>query len=146
MNDKINSYTDLRVFQNAMEASMKIFQLTKSFPSEEKHSMTGQMRGATRSVCSHLAEAWRKRRDKADFIAKLNDSESKACETQVWIEFARKCKYLDDDVCDDLDSAYDLILGQLFKMINEPYKWLIKKAQTRLNDKPYREKPETQTA
>jgi four helix bundle protein len=61
-------------------------------------------------------------------VAKLNDAESQACETQVWVEFARRCKYLENDVCDGLQSAYDLILGQLVKMINEPYKWLIKKS------------------
>lgn len=128
MTEKIRSYTDLRVFQNAMEAAMKIFELTKTFPAEEKYAMTDQMRGSSRSVCSNLSEAWRKRRYKDAFVAKLNDSEGQACETQVWVEFARKCKYLEDDVCDDLHSAYDLILGQLVKMINEPYKWLIKKS------------------
>jgi four helix bundle protein len=127
MTEKISNYTDLRVFQNAMEAATKIFELTRSFPAEEKFSMTDQIRGSSRSVCSNLSVAWRKRRHKDTFVAKLNDAESQACETQVWVEFARKCKYLEDDVCDGLHSAYDLILGQLVKMINEPYKWLIKK-------------------
>jgi four helix bundle protein len=139
MTDKIRSYTDLRVFQNAMEAATKIFELTRSFPDEEKFSMTDQMRGSSRSVCSNLSGAWRNRRHKDAFVAKLNDAESQACETQVWVAFARKCKYLEDafarkckyledDVCDGLHSAYDLILAQLVKMINEPYKWLIKKS------------------
>lgn len=128
MTEIIKNYTDLRVFQNAMEAAMKIFELTGSFPAEEKYAMTDQMRGSSRSVCSNLSGAWRKRRHKDAFVAKLNDAESQACETQVWVEFARKCNYLEDDVCDGLHSAYDLILGQLLKMINEPYKWLIKKS------------------
>ena len=127
MKEKINSYTELRVFQNAMEAAMKIFQLTTAFPDEEKYSMTDHIRGSSRSVCSNLAGAWRKRWNKEVFVTKLNESESKASETLVWVEFARKCKYLEDDVCDDLNSAYDLILGQLVKMIKEPYKWLFKK-------------------
>ena len=126
MTEKIKSYKDLRVFQNAMQRAMEIFQLTKKFPAEEKYSMTDQMRRSSRSVCSNLAEAWRKRRYKAAFIAKLSDSEGEACETQVWIEFARRCKYLDENVCDKLDLAYDQILGQLVKMINNPDKWLIK--------------------
>ena len=140
MPDKIFSYKDLRVFQNAMEAAMKVYDLTKKFPAEEKYALTAHMRGATRSVCTGLSEAWRKRRDKESFIAKLSDSECKACESQVWIEFARKCRYLDDDICDDLDSAYDLILGQLFKMMNEPYKWLVKKQSYQSADKQSREK------
>ena len=128
MTEIIKSYTDLRVFQNAMEAATKIFELTRSFPAEEKFSMTDQIRASSRSVCSNLSGAWRKRINKDAFVAKLNDAEGQASETQVWVEFARKCKYLDGDVCDGLHSAYDLILGQIVKMINEPYKWLIKKS------------------
>jgi four helix bundle protein len=127
MTDTINSYKDLRVFQNAMKAAMKIFQLTEKFPPEEKYAMADQMRLSSRSVCSNITRAWRKRRFKTPFIAKLNDSEGEACETQVWVEFARQCKYLDDDVCDDLDAVYNHIMGQLVKMINQPEKWLIKK-------------------
>jgi len=126
LTDRIESYKDLRVFQNAMDRAMQIFELTKSFPAEEKYSMTDQMRRSSRSVCSNTAEAWRKRRYRNAFISKLSDAEGEACETQVWIEFARRCGYLDNDVCDELDSAYDQILGQLVKMINEPEKWLIK--------------------
>jgi len=127
MPDKINSYKDLRVFQNAMNTAMKIFQLTEKFPPEEKYSLTDQIWRSSRSVCSNISRAWRKRRFKTPFIAKLNDSEGEACETQVWIEFARQCNYLDDDACKDLDSAYDQIMGQLVKMMNQPDKWLIKK-------------------
>lgn len=127
MTDKISSYKDLRVFQNSMKAAMKIFQLTENFPPEEKYSMTDQLRRSSRSVCSNITRAWRKRRFKTPFIAKLNDSEGEACETQVWVEFARQCKYLDEDACKDLDSAYDQIMGQLVKMMNQPEKWLIKK-------------------
>ncbi|MEJ2169025.1 MAG: four helix bundle protein [Desulfobacterales bacterium] len=126
MTDRIESYKDLRVFQNAMDRAMQIFELTKSFPAEERYSMTDQMRRSSRSVCSNTAEAWRKRRYRNAFISKLSDAEGEACETQVWIEFARRCGYLGNDVCDELDSAYDQILGQLVKMINEPEKWLIK--------------------
>jgi four helix bundle protein len=126
LTDRIKSYKDLKVFQNAMDRAMQIFELTKSFPAEEKYSMTDQMRRSSRSVCSNTAEAWRKRRYRAAFISKLSDAEGEACETQVWIEFARRCGYLENDICDELDSAYDQILGQLVKMINEPEKWLIK--------------------
>jgi four helix bundle protein len=126
MKEKIKSYKDLRVYNNAMEAAMKIFELTKTFPPEEKYSLTDQMRRASRSLCSTIGEAWRKRINQAAFTAKLNDSESVACESQVWVEFARKCGYLKDEVCNELDSAYDQILGQLFKMIKESDKWIIK--------------------
>jgi len=73
MGEKIKSYKDLNVCQNAMDAAMEIFELTKSFPPEEKYSMVDQMRRSSRSVCANLAEAWRKRRYRAAFIAKMSD-------------------------------------------------------------------------
>ena len=127
MSDKINSYKDLRVFQNAINAAMKIFELSENFPPGERYCLTDQIRRSSRSVCSNITRAWRKRRFKTPFVAKLNDSEGDACETQVWIEFARQCDYLDEDVSRDLDAAYDQIMGQLVKMMNQPEKWLIKK-------------------
>jgi len=123
MKDKINSYKDLRVYNNAMEAAMKIFELSKTFPPEENNSLTDKVRCASRSVCTTIGEAWRKRIDQAAFTARLNDTESLACASQVWVEFARKCGYLKDDACNELDSAYDQILGQLFKMGKESNKW-----------------------
>jgi four helix bundle protein len=126
MGDRIKSYRDLRVYQGAMDAAMKIFELTKSFPPEEKYSMVDQIRRSSRSVCANVAEVWRKRRYKAAFIAKLSDAESEACETQVWLEFANKCQYLDRSAQDDLDKAYEQIIAQLVKMIEDSNKWLIK--------------------
>ena len=126
MAERISSYKDLRVYQSAMDAAMEVFDLTKSFPPEEKYSMVDQMRRATRSVCSNIGEAWRKRRYKAAFIAKLSDAEAEACECQVWMEFARRCGYMEDEVCAKLDATYDQIMGQLVKMIDDADKWLIK--------------------
>ena len=88
--------------------------------------MVDQMRRSSRSVCANMAEAWRKRRYQAAFVAKLNDAESEACETQVWIEFAFNCHYVDDTIRGELDDRYDQILGQLVRMIDEADKWLIK--------------------
>lgn len=113
MGERINSYKELRVFKNAMILAMKVFELTKSFPPEEKYSMVDQMRRSSRSVCANMSEAWRKRRYKAAFIAKLSDAESEACETQVWIEFARSCKYLDETICNEMDAKYDQVMAKL---------------------------------
>jgi len=126
MGDRIRSYRDLRVYQKAMEAAMEIFELTKGFPPEEKYSMVDQIRRSSRSVCTNIAEAWRKRRYKAAFIAKLSDAESEACETEVWIEFAIRCKYLEAFRAEKFTDTYEQIMGQLVKMIEESDKWLIK--------------------
>lgn len=105
---------------------MEIFQITKDFPPEEKYSMVDQIRRSSRSVCANVAEAWRKRRYKAAFVAKLSDAESEACETQVWIEFAAKCGYLNGATTERLDAKYNQIISQIVRMIDEADKWLLK--------------------
>lgn len=122
----IRSYRELRVYQNAFESAMRIFEVTKTFPVEEKYSMVDQMRRSSRSVCANIAEAWRKRRYQAHFISKLSDSESEAEETRVWLEFALNCKYINQETFSELDTIYDLIIGQLVRMISEPAKWTIR--------------------
>jgi four helix bundle protein len=124
---KIKSYKDLDVFQRAMNMAMEIFEITKGFPKEEQYSLTDQIRRSSRSVCTNISEAWRKRRYKAAFISKLSDAETEACETQVWVELARRCKYLTDTVASRLDKEYDHIIAQIVRMLNEPKKWIIKK-------------------
>lgn len=125
--ENIRSYKDLRVYQAAIEAAMRIFEITKNFPDEERYSMVGQMRRSSRSVCSNIGEAWRKRRYPAHFRSKLSDSEGEAEETRVWIELALRCGYISKAEADDLDGMYDGILGQLVRMIERPEQWAIRK-------------------
>jgi len=108
---------------------MRIFDLSKKFPAEERYSLTDQMRRSSRSVCANLAEAWRKRRYDGAFLLKLSDSEAEAAETQTWLEFAVKCNYLDAETGRELYQTYDHILGKLVNMINHPSPWLIKRAE-----------------
>lgn len=122
----IRSYRELRVYQNAFDAAMMIFEITKSFPPEEKYSMTDQVRRSSRSVCTNIAEAWRKRKYPAHFASKLSDSAGEADETRVWLELAEHCRYINKTVFADLDSRYDLIISQLVKMMSEPEKWTIR--------------------
>ena len=127
MAEKIENHTDLVVYQKAFEAAMTLFELSKSFPPEEKYSLTDQIRRSSRSVCANLAEAWRKRRYEAMFISKLADSEGEAAETQVWLEFAVKCKYVKRDEAAALYTAYREVIKTLVGMINHPESWVIKK-------------------
>jgi four helix bundle protein len=122
---RIVKHTDLDVYKKAFEAAMGIFECSKGFPKEETYSLTDQVRRSSRSVCANLAEAWRKRRYEGAFIAKLSDAESEAAETQVWIEFAVKCCYLDRDRGASLYQIYDEILRLLVCMINAPESWVI---------------------
>lgn len=122
---KIQRHTDLDVYTKAFQTAMDIFHLSKEFPKEETYSLTDQIRRSSRSVCANLAEAWRKRRYEAAFISKLSDSESEAAETQVWIEFAVRCGYLDRDGGTPLYQSYEEILKMLVTMINNPQSWII---------------------
>jgi four helix bundle protein len=128
LSERITSYRDLRVYQNAMDTAMEIYEISKKFPIEERYSLTDQIRRSSRSVCASLAEAWRKRRYKAAFIAKISDVETEASETQVWLEFALKCGYIEESINKDLDERYNHIIAQLIKIIESPDKWLIKAA------------------
>jgi four helix bundle protein len=122
---KIQKHTDLDVYRKAFSSAMEIFDLSKSFPKEETYSLTDQIRRSSRSVNANLAEAWRKRRYEAAFIAKLSDAESEAAETQVWLEFALKCDYIERDKAKAIYSSYDEILRMLVTMINSPESWTI---------------------
>src|SRR5438309_11278277 len=117
MGKKILRHHDLEVYQKAFAAAMEIHEFSKAFPREEIYSLTDQIRRSSRSVCANLAEAWRKRRYKAAFPAKLSDAESEAAETQVWISLAVECVYLDHDRGRSLNKSYDEVLRMLVAMI-----------------------------
>lgn len=123
----VRSFRDLNVYQNSFEAALEIYIMSKSFPVEEKYSLTDQIRRSSRSVCANIAEAWRKRRYKAAFVSKLNDSEGEAAETQVWLDFALRINLIEVGTWNELNEKYEIILGQLVKMINKPEKWCLPK-------------------
>lgn len=124
MGEKILRHQDLVVYKTAVDAAMRVFELSKSFPKEETYSLIDQIRRASRSVPANIAEAWRKRRYKAAFISKLNDSEGEAAETQTWIELAVKCQYVKRETAKELYTEYDEIISMLVSMSNNPNKWL----------------------
>jgi len=128
----IQSHRELEVYQLAFEAAMRIFEMTRRFPQEERYSLTDQVRRSSRAVCANLAEAWRKRRYERVFVLKLSDSEAEAAETQTWLEFAVKCEYLDADTGRQLYRDYDHILGKLVRMIVNPSPWLMLTQETRV--------------
>jgi four helix bundle protein len=113
---KIASVRELEAYKMAFEAAMRIFHLTKTFPAEERFSLTDQIRRASRSVCTNLSEGWRKRRYKAVFVNKLSDSMQEASETQTWLEFSLACGYIDQPIFDELFQEYENILGKLNNM------------------------------
>ena len=119
----IRNHNDLKVYNLAFDAAMEIFELSKSFPKEEKYSLIDQIRRSSRSVSANIAEAYRKRRYPKAFVSKLSDSEGEAAETQVWLDFSLKCKYITDKDHQTLYQKYDWIIGKILIMINNPDKW-----------------------
>jgi four helix bundle protein len=113
---RINSVRDLEVYKLAFETAMEIYKVSKTFPSEEKYSLTDQIRRSSRAVCANLSEGWRKRRYKAVFINKLSDSAQEAAETQTWLEFALGCGHIDGEAFDKLDERYEHIFAMLLTM------------------------------
>lgn len=123
--DKIRSHKDLKVYQLAFEAALEIHEITKSFPSEEKYSLTDQIRRSSRSVCANLAEAFRKRRYPKNFISKLSDSEAEAAETQVWLDFSIAFNYIDEKTYNTLYDKVEHIIAMLINMSKHPEKWTL---------------------
>jgi four helix bundle protein len=122
----IRDFRELDVYRQAMDAAVGIFELSKRFPAEERYSLTDQVRRSSRSVCANIAEAWRKRRYPSAFVSKLNDAEAEASETEVWLELAARCGYLDEPTSSELSQAYEHILGKLVNMASHPEQWTIR--------------------
>ncbi|RIK29794.1 MAG: four helix bundle protein [Anaerolineae bacterium] len=118
------SHRELRVYQLAFESATQIYEVTKKFPSEEKFSLTDQIRRSSRSVCANIAEAWRRRKYPKNFVSKLTDSDSEATETSVWLDFALHFGYLTNEQHKKLADHYDHICSQLSIMMSQPNKWM----------------------
>ncbi|MBI2477715.1 MAG: four helix bundle protein [Planctomycetia bacterium] len=122
----IKRHTELDVYKRSFETAMVVFRMTKTFPQEERYSLVDQIRRSSRSVSANLAEAWRKRRYEAAFVAKLSDCEAEAAETQVWLQFAVERGYADRENAKALYSEYDELIAMLVHMINHASDWTIK--------------------
>lgn len=127
MSERIQFHWQLEVYQLSVEAGMAVFEKSKSFPTEEKVSLTDQIRRSSRSVSGQISEGWRKRKYEASFVNKLNDAEGEAAETQTWLEYAVKCGYLTRADGEKLHKRYDHIIGKLVTMGNNPAPWLLHK-------------------
>jgi len=120
----VGDFKDLKVYIIAFELAMEIFRISKKFPKEETYSLTDQIRRSSRSVCTNLAEAYRKRLYPAHFLTKLTDSDSENGETEVWLDFACECDYVSKEKYQELLSK-SLEVGKLLGiMIRNPGKFM----------------------
>jgi four helix bundle protein len=120
------SFKDLIGFQKAYKLAMKIFELSKQFPIEEKYSLTDQMRRSSRSVCVNIAEAYRKRLYVKHYLSKLTDSDGEYSETIVWVNFAKDCHYITSETVSELEQEYEEVGRLIGNMINHPEKFGVK--------------------
>lgn len=121
------TFRDLTVYKKAFELAMEIFKASKKFPPEEKYSLTDQIRRSSRSVCTCIGEAYRKRQYKAHFVSKSSDADMENTETRVWLDFALACDYLSKDVWRDFEVGAEEIGKLLNHMIENPEKYFRKK-------------------
>jgi len=114
---------NLLVYQKSFELALRIFEESKSFPKEEKYSLTDQMRRSSRAVCANLAEAYRKRRYPSHFISKLTDADMENTETQVWLRFSLSSQYISNELFNEFLKSSEEIGRLIDHMINHPEKY-----------------------
>lgn len=116
-------FKELLAYKKSFELAIEIFDLSKTFPKEEKYSLTDQIRRSSRSVSANIAESYRKRRYVNHFISKLTDSDAENSETFVWLEFSLQCKYINQETFEILNKK-SIEIGKLINyMINNPNKF-----------------------
>ncbi len=124
-NPFVISYRELRVYQAAFESAMQVFERSREFPIAEQEQLTTMLLRASRLVCVNIAQAWQKRRNQEAFIARLNHAETEAAATQVWIEFAVLCGYLEAEMGQELHHEYQQVLADLARLIEHSAAWVV---------------------
>lgn len=119
----MGTYRDMIVYQKAYKLAMQIFTISKRFPSEEKYSLTDQIRRSSRSVCANFVEAYRRRKYQPYFVSKLTDAITENAETQVWLDFAKDCGYIKEEEFNDMASQNDEVGRIINSMIMNPEKF-----------------------
>lgn len=125
---QINSFKDLIVYKKAYILAMQIYDISKSYPKEERYSLTDQIRRSSRSVTINIAEAWAKRIYVKSFVSKLSDSLGEEYETESWLDYSLDCEYIPKEIHVKLLDGYDEVRRMLISMMNNPEKFCKKKS------------------
>ena len=121
----VRTAKELVVYRKSYDLSMKIFEITKRFPAEERYALTGQIRRSSRSVCMNLREAWAKRRYVAHFVSKLTDCDGEVNETDTSLDYALDCQYITSTEHANLTTECKEIGRMLGAMIHNPDPFLL---------------------
>ena len=117
-------YEDLKVYQLSYRLAMEVFEISKSFPKEEKYSLTDQIRRSSRSVPVNIASAYRRRKYPKHFSSKITDANEECTETMVWLNFAKDCKYISEEIRNKIYTKYEEVGRMLGSMADNPDKFL----------------------
>ncbi len=121
--DIYKGFKDLKVHQISYRLATEIFEITKSFPKEEKYSLIDQIRRSSRSIPANIAEAWHRRKYSRAFVNKLIEAAGEVGETEVWLDFSCDHKYIDKEKHGTLIARYNEVARMLSRMINTPEKF-----------------------
>jgi four helix bundle protein len=122
----VKSAKELEVYQFSYDLAMRIFEVSKSFPSEERYALTSQIRRSSRSVSMNLREVWAKRRYEAHFVSKLTDCDGENSETDTSLDFALDCQYITKEQHKHLASLNHSVGRMLGTMLPNPAPFLTK--------------------
>ncbi len=117
------NFKETKVYKKAFELAMEIYKLSSSFPKEETYSLTDQIRRSSRSVCTNMGEAFRKRRYPAHFVSKITDCDAENSETGIWLDFALACNYIPNELRREMSTKSEEIGRMLNHMIHNPEKY-----------------------
>ncbi|WP_205514492.1 four helix bundle protein [Longitalea arenae] len=119
----VKNFKETKVYRLAFDLAMEIFEVSKTFPNEERYSLTDQIRRSSRSVCANIDESYRKKSYPAYFVSKISDADMENSETSVWLDFSVGCKYISEEKYKALSEKNKETGRLLGHMVNNPDKY-----------------------
>lgn|SRR3989338_2501270 len=110
----LNSYKDLIVWQKSFHLSILIFKITSEFPKSEVYGLSLQMRRASVSVISNIAEGYA-RRYRKEYVQFLRTSYGSGAELETQLLLAKELKFISDK---NFSQTNDLLI-EVMKMLNK---------------------------
>ena len=110
------TYKELRVWKESMNLSILIYRITKKFPSDERRGLTDQMRRASVSIVSNIAEGYGRLSD-GDLLRFLKISLGSAYELDTQVDLSKYLSYIDEATYNDLTERLNVIIKMLLSLI-----------------------------
>lgn len=115
----LKSYKELIVWQKSMVLVKEIYKLTSSFPENEKFGLTSQMRRASVSIPSNIAEGWG-RLSRKNYIQFLRISRGSLFELETQVLITKELNYINDSVTiENMIIEISKMLNSLIKKLEE---------------------------